>query len=221
MSSGRVGNFTRSEWAAMEADARTHQQLLKNYGSLKAAKAAGAYDPNNTRSGYGLSVATNTVRNYNSNSNKFNVSVKKNGNFSLDKNQSRATGQKLVTTNDKSRNSKSLNYGSSNSKQMSKRASTNPSARNNIKGTWGKTKTATSSKTPQSTKSTKSATSNRNPGNKTPKPKLTGASRRDSTNRYYSSKTGKYYPTRNAAKRAGGMKSNSKTRKTKSIKRRK
>lgn len=61
MSNATIGSFTAGEWNKIQSDARTYQQLRKEYGSLKEAQRRGV-DTKNTKSGLSLSNAYNTTR---------------------------------------------------------------------------------------------------------------------------------------------------------------
>ena len=78
MSNATIGSFTAGEWNKIQSDARTYQQLRKEYGSLKEAQRRGV-DTKNTKSGLSLSNAYNTTRVMSGNRQyKSNIS-KKNG----------------------------------------------------------------------------------------------------------------------------------------------
>ena len=167
MSSARLGTFSSAEWKALREDAKTYAL----HGSVKAAAEHGV-DIKNTKSGYGLSVAYNTVK------------LLRGGNsartrVTIDKETGKRSGVVLdkkgraITTSDKSRSNVKTSPLSSKERYYARH-----NERANVTNRW-KTKSPSSKTTGRKTTKTPSKSNSNSTGNR--RSNSTGNRRRNST----------------------------------------
>lgn len=208
MSNATIGSYTAGEWGRIQADARRYLDLRNKYGSLRAAQKEGI-DTKNTKSGLSLSNAYHTnrimreggkgeyklVRNKNgtyregketsfSRNSTLSARVVKKGTGQTFNNKQAAGGAKTI---------QSKNRAKSYAQQRHSRA-----IAKNLKPST--TSGSKSGKTSSTRTTTKSKTTSK------PKPKYNGAIKKDATNKYYSRKTHRYYPSSASKKRAESKK---------------
>lgn len=214
MSNATIGSYTAGEWSKIQADARTYQQLRKEYGSLKEAQKQGV-NTKNTRSGLSLSNAYNTTRVMSGNR-QYKTNISKRTGYHLEgketsynrnatmsvkvgaghrvQNTRAAGGAKAGQTN-KDRSGRLRNAQKDLSRSPAARSAFGKAVASGIKQSMTKGRNSSSN-----TSSKKTTTKSK------AKPKYNGSNRKDSTNKYYSRKTHKYYPSTASKKRAESRK---------------